>query len=199
MRASFFIIFFVQVFVLLGLCFVVAWVLPLILAVVFLVEGQYGADNVYCWLSPERISISLRLYSYYLPILVLLMANIVFSLAIVIFNRTQHMGLRTFSLLWVPLGLMIVWVVPAISTTWSNFTTIAVPFPIVMMSATVLPTQGLFNAILFAITLGREKKVVHHTVTEIASEADDGSEDAFATEEVRLRVFGESIVWYFVQ
>ncbi len=184
---------------LLVLCFVVAWVLPLVLAVVFLVEDQYGADAVYCWLSPERISTRLRLYSYYLPILVLLIANIVLSLAIVILNRTQRMGLRNFSLLWVPLGLFIVWVVPAISTSWANFSSVAVPFPIVIMSATILPTQGLFNAVLFAIVLGREKKVVHHTVTEIASEADDSEAVAFATDEVRLRVFGESIVWYFVQ
>ncbi len=184
---------------LLVLCFVVAWVLPLILATVFLLEGQYGQDAVYCWLSPVHASTRLRLYVYYLPILFLLVMNILTSLAVVYVNRSQHMGLSNFALLWVPLGLLLVWTVPTISTTWANVSSQTVPFPVVLMSATLLPTQGLFNAVFFAIVLGREKKIVQETITEIASEVDDGGEgDAFATDEVKLRVFGQTIVWYFV-
>lgn len=73
--------------------------------------------------------------------------------------------------------------------------------------------KGLFNAVLFAVLLGREKKTVEQTVTSILTD-EEGDADAFHTDgqtkqvifpsltvvaEVRLRVFGESIVWYFVE
>ena len=183
---------------LLFLCFFVSYFLPMVLALAYLVQDQYGPDSVYCWLSPIKTSTHLRLFSYYLPIMLLLVANIGFSIAILVINLTQKMGLSNLSLLWVPLGLIVVWFVPTISTSWSNISSDGVPFPVVFMSSLLLPCQGLFNAILFAILLGREKKIVHETITSIITDDDMDERDAFATDEVKLRVFGEQIVWYFV-
>ena len=170
----------------------------MVLALAYLVQDQYGPDSVYCWLSPIKTSTHLRLFSYYLPIMLLLVANIGFSIAILVINLTQKMGLSNLSLLWVPLGLIVVWFVPTISTSWSNISSDGVPFPVVFMSSLLLPCQGLFNAILFAILLGREKKIVHETITSIITDDDMDERDAFATDEVKLRVLGEQIVWYFV-
>ncbi len=137
--------------------------------------------------------------------MILLLVNVVLALVIVYINRSQQMALSNLSLLWVPLGLFFVWVIPTISTTWANVNNSSVPFPIVFMSATVLPSQGLFNAVLFAVRrfcssssfflfhfnchlivdfqflLGREKKTVQQTVTRIHTD-DDSDVDPFHTD-----------------
>lgn len=188
--------------------------------------------------------------------MVLLLANIVLSLAIVYVNRSQKMGLSNFALLWVnrkkqqnnlrsshrypkvPLGLFVVWVVRFSEINKetaamdqcsfslccrfrpSGFLVCCVLlcvlnsvqhhvgqckrrrrsfsdrvhvgddssnarsrlfFFVLLLKESQKP--GLFNAILFAVLLGRAKKTVEQTVTRIETDEDvSGELDPFHTD-----------------
>ena len=71
----------------------------------------------------------------------------------------------------------------------------SVPFALVFISAMMLPSQGFWNAILFVILLNRERKMVEQK--KYAKDEEDAY--AFSVEEIKLRVFGETICWYFTE
>jgi hypothetical protein len=57
----------------------------------------------------------------------------------------------------------------------------------------MLPSQGFWNAILFVILLNRERKLVQQKT--FARDEEDPY--AFSVQEIKLRIFGETICWYF--
>ena len=183
-------------------CFFISWTLPLILAVIYYATGQYGQDSVYCWLSPEHSLFSTRLFSYYIPIMLCLLVNIVLVISIAYTNKVHKLGLSKLALLWIPVSLVCVWTIPAISTAWASLTGgegSSVPFILVFLSATLLPSMGLWNAILYVILLGRARKIVERTKRFTKGFEDDDGDAAFAVDEVKLRVFGERVTWYFAE
>ena len=184
-------------------CVVIPWVLPLMLAAAFLFWDQYGEDSVYCWLSPVRSRFAIRLWLYYVPIVVLLLVNIGLVIAIAYNNRVHKLGLSKLALLWIPVSLVSVWAIPAINTAWASLTggeNGTVPFILIFLAGTILPSMGTWNSLLYIILLGRARKVVERTKRSTRGTSAYGEEDdAFAVDEVKLRLFGESITWFFAE
>lgn len=101
------------------------------------------------------------------------------------------MGLTKLAMFWIPVSFFIVWVFPTIVTIWTTFIDLDPPFPLQFLSALMLPAQGILNACLFVILLGRRKKRLEHTVSRLGDTFD------FAIDEMRISLFGETVSWYF--
>lgn len=195
---------------------VVSWVLPIVMGSVFWYYGRLGSDQVYCWLKPSQELDSnaalLRVYIYYLPILLLLVANVVlmgvvgcefssccFSLSTNLTHLLPHtdnnwklkMGLTKLAMSWIPVSFFVVWVFPTIVTVWTTFVDLNPPFALQFLASFMLPAQGFLNAILFVILLGRRRKRIEHTVSRLGDTFD------FAIDEMRISLFGETVTWYF--
>lgn len=184
------------VFLIVCCCFI-SWTLPIVLSVIFLTLDQYGSDQVYCWLDINS-SNYLRVYAYYTPILCLLILNVVLMILIYVSNSKLKLGLTKLALLWVPLSLLVTWVVPAVTIIWDYITSTSNPPPfwLLFTSSLLLPGQGFFNAVLFFILLGRARKRVERSLTHFEGSDID---DDFNIDEVALRIFGEKIFWYFCE
>lgn len=105
------------------------------------------------------------------------------------------------------LSLLVVWAVPTVTTIWSAFSSDSVPFPLVVVSSSALPAQGFLNAILFVILLGRARKRLERTVSVLGTDYGEKERERerfclmrladFAIDEVRVSLFGETVLWYF--
>lgn len=165
-----------------------SWIVPVLvgLAVLYFDSGV-GSDQVYCFLSPNGDARA-RLVTY-TPILALLFLNLAVLFWLHHINAVLRLRLSRLCLNWVPLSLLAVWTVPAITVFWSAVNGQS-PFALVFASSMVLPAQGFIHSVLFVILLGRARKRVENVVSTL------GSNDDFFICEVNVAVFGENVTWY---